>query len=403
MIHTVSAEKTRQLLTTIDALYDAVCNPENWETFLAASSHLFEAQGAQIGHHDLANHQLSFSRLHGYAWDQDHYRRYDELMPEDPRLAHFSSNPFVPIHCRMSVSDETLHASRIYQEVLAPGGVEYSLGVNLREEDQSLSYFLALRNRHQNRFGETECALLQELIPHLNRALWLKRDLATIDFERNIAADTLDVMAIGIIVVDRSSAIRFANHTAREILHDRDGIFREHDKIHVSSDPGNSLKSCIARVLHKAQIGAACGGEAIALNRPSDGEKLAVFVSSVLVDNQQPGWAQVAEPLALLVLRDPRRPVETENEVLCRVFGLTPTQSRLAGFMVQGLTVREAAGEAGITEASARQYLKIVFQKMNVTRQSEMMMKMLELPAPRKSALPSMADGVRINGKPEGY
>ncbi|AZV77712.1 helix-turn-helix transcriptional regulator [Parasedimentitalea marina] len=88
--------------------------------------------------------------------------------------------------------------------------------------------------------------------------------------------------------------------------------------------------------------------------------------------------------MALLVLRDPRRPVETQNEVLCRLFGLTPSQSRMAGFMVQGLSVREAAGQAGITEASARQYLRIVFQKMNVTRQSEMVLKALEIPAPRK-------------------
>ncbi len=390
MSHSVSSEKTRQLLNTIDSLYDAACKPENWDRFLAASSQLFDAQGTQIGHHDLVNHQLSFSRLHGYDWDEDHYRRYDELMHEDPRLPHFTNNPFVPIHCRMNVTDDALFASRVYQEVLAPGGVEYSLGVNLREEDQTLSYFLALRNRSQSRFGGAECGLLQELIPHLNRALWLKRDLTTIDFERNIASDTLDVMAIGLIVADQSSNIRFANRTAREILKENDGISGNHDRLHALSDPGDTLTSCISRVIHRAQTGAVCSGEVVAVSRPSGAEKLAVFVSSVLVDNLQSGWARVAEPLALLVLRDPRRPVETQNELLCRMFGLTPSQSRLAGFIIQGLSVREAAGQAGITEASARQYLKIVFQKMNVTRQSEMVLKTLELPAPRKAVFSSM-------------
>lgn len=389
----VSGEKTRQLLKAIDALYDAASNQENWDTFLATASKLFDSQGTQIGHHDLVNHRLSFSRLHGYYWDQDHYRLYDELMPEDPRLPHFSNNPFTPIHCRMSVTDEELHASRIYQEVLSPGGVEYSLGVNLREEGQTLSYFLALRNRQQGRFEESHCALLQELIPHLNRALWLGRDLTTIDLERNIASDTLDVMAIGIIVTDLSSNIRFTNRTAREILEESDGIFSAHNKVYASSDPDDDLKSCISRVILNAQTGNACSGETLAVSRPSGDEKLAVFVSSVLVDNLQSGWAKAAEPLALLVLRDPRRPVETQNEMLCRVFGLTPSQSRLAGLISQGFTVREASTEAGISEPSARQYLKVIYQKMNVSRQSEMILKIIELPTPRKPALSTITKG----------
>ena len=220
----MNSQRLRQVLKTVDSLYEAACDPGKWSAFLRSAAELFEAQGAQIGHHDLRNHTLSFSRLHGYEWSDSHYRRYDELMPTDPRLPYFAQNPFVPVHCRMHLSDEELHRTRVYQEILEPGGVEYSLGVNLVEDTRSLSYFLALRNKSQNQFDGSDCDLMSELIPHLNRAIILQRDIGTIDFERNVAANTLDNMAIGVIVVSSSSKIMFSNATAQEILQDLDGM-----------------------------------------------------------------------------------------------------------------------------------------------------------------------------------
>jgi hypothetical protein len=113
-----------RLLATIDRLYDAVADLEKWPAFLASATMLFSARGAQVGHTDLANSRLSFSIVHGYDWSPGHLLRYEELMSEDPRLPYFSANPFKPVHCRMSLSDEQLHASRVYQEVLSVGGVE---------------------------------------------------------------------------------------------------------------------------------------------------------------------------------------------------------------------------------------------------------------------------------------
>jgi DNA-binding CsgD family transcriptional regulator len=47
-----------------------------------------------------------------------------------------------------------------------------------------------------------------------------------------------------------------------------------------------------------------------------------------------------------------------------------------------GRSVREAGQEARISEDSARKYLKIVFEKMGVRRQGELVAKVLNLPMP---------------------
>jgi DNA-binding CsgD family transcriptional regulator len=51
---------------------------------------------------------------------------------------------------------------------------------------------------------------------------------------------------------------------------------------------------------------------------------------------------------------------------------LTPAQARLATLLFNGKTVKEAAHDLGITEGTARQYLKTVFQKTGAKRQIDL-------------------------------
>ncbi|MES0809935.1 hypothetical protein ABLO27_10665 [Roseibium sp. SCPC15] len=388
MVHNLSSEKLRQLLSSIDRLYEAACDPEKWPLFLAAASELFECQGCQIGHHDLSNHSLSFSRLHGYEWDEDHYRRYDELMPGDPRVPHFAANPFKAVHCRMHVSDEELHNSRVYQEVLSPGCVEYSLGVNLMEGKRSLSYFIALRNKSQKQFDENDCALLDELIPHLNRAILLQRDVGTIDFERNIAADTLDNLAIGLIIVDRFAQIRFTNATGQDVLDAKDGLAAAGGKLRAPGDQDGVLKQAINRAIHQAQTGSNVSGEAVSVPNREKSDPVSIFISPLFGQHLKSGWVHLREPLAILIVRELDKTNVTRQEVLGCMYGLTRSQARLANLIASGFSLQQAAEEAGITEASARQYLKTVFDKMDVSRQSELVTKALSLPVPIRAVHP---------------
>ena len=107
-----------------------------------------------------------------------------------------------------------------------------------------------------------------------------------------------------------------------------------------------------------------------------------IFVSPLMGEHLRSGWAKISEPLAILIIRDPARPIESRHELLCKVYGLTASQARLVNLIVGGLSLKKAAKDANITEASARQYLKIAFDKMNVSRQGEMVAKVMNLPLP---------------------
>jgi DNA-binding CsgD family transcriptional regulator/PAS domain-containing protein len=374
-----------QLLAVVDRLYDAVADLDKWPVFLESAASLFGARGAQVGHFDLVNSRLSFSIVHGYDWSAAHMQRYESLMSEDPRLPYFNANPFKPVHCRMSLTDEQLHASRVYKEVLSVGGVEYSLGVNLVEDNRSLTYFLVLRDRTQPPFGDEDCDLMGELIPHLNRALKLQRDLGLIEFGRSAAFDTLDSMALGIVIIDADARVKFCNEAAREITDANDGLRIVGQRLVVDGAEEDGVRARAQRLIRSALSGTPQPGDTFQVKRPSGGEAYSVLVSTLWGNQLRFGWSVLNEPLAIVYARDPERPEETRAEALQRLYGLTPSQARLAEFLATGSALADAAARMNITLASAREYLKLIFQKTGTTRQAQLVRKIMMIPPMPKS------------------
>lgn len=379
-----ASEGPHQLLRVLDHLYDSVGDLDRWPAFLASATAMFASRGAQVGHTDLANSRLSFSVVYGYDWNAAHLHRYERLMGEDPRIPLFSANPFKPIHCRMSLTDEQLHKSRVYQEVLSVGGVEYSLGVNFVEDTRTLTYFLVLRDRTQPPFTDADCDLMGALIPHLRRALKLQRDLGLVAIERSAALDALNDISVGIVVIDADATIRIANEAAHQIARSRDGVRFVAERLVIEGHGGDSMRTRARRLIDAARSGAPSPGEAFQVTRPSGAESYVGLVSCFGGAKARFGWGVYEEPLAIVYIRDPEQADETRAELLQRLYGLMPSQAQLADLLASGLSLTQAANRLNITPASARQYLKLIFQKTGARRQSELVRQVLLIPAPRR-------------------
>jgi DNA-binding CsgD family transcriptional regulator/PAS domain-containing protein len=301
-------------------------------------------------------------------------------MSEDPRIPYFSANPFKAVHCRMSLSDEQLHASRVYKEVLSIGGVEYSLGVNLVEDTRTLTYFLVMRDSSQPQFSDADCEQMAALIPHLGRALKLQRDLGLLAMERNAGFNALDTMAIGIIIIDADARIQFANDAARRIASAADGLRFAAERLVIDRGEGANIRARARRLIECTLSDSPTPGEAFQVPRPSGGEAYTALISTAGRNQQRFGWNQFDEPLAVVYVRDPDQPDETRAEILQRLYGLMPSQARLADLLATGVSLATAAKRLGVTPASARQYLKLIFQKTGTHRQVELVRKVLLVP-----------------------
>lgn len=362
----------------IDGLYDAATDASHWPAVLAEAASLLNAQGAEIGHMDARNSNLSFLISHGYVYTAERVQRYQELMPEDPRLPVFLGNPFRPIHCRMIVGDDELRATRVYREVLAPDGIEYTLGVSLIEDDETSSFFAALRGPDGPPFGDEECRLLEALVPHLRRALRIYRRFALLDLDRMAALEGLDQIAVGIVVARADGALICANRAAEDLLRSAKNLAVEDGRLQARTAAGDEqIRRALSRAVRPVTEKAV---HSVRISDQGCAEGLQMLVAKLPGRREPRSLALSPHDLVALVFEaDSFRHLQ-RWERLQHAFGLLASEAKLVELLVNGASLAEAAEQLSLKTGSARQYLKRVFQKIDVNRQSDLVRKVLSSP-----------------------
>jgi len=269
---------------------------------------------------------------------------------------------------------------RVYKEVLAAVGVEYSLGVNLADSTRSITYFMVLRDLTQPVFLDYDCKLMAALIPHLHRALKLQRELGMIEFGKSAVVDALDTMALGIVIVDAEMRVKFTNHAAKVIAACSDGLRINGDRLVVEGRHADGMVQKVRQLTRSGNSGIPKAGESLMIQRPSGKEPFAVIISTLSEHQNRFGWSTLSEPLVIIYLCNPDEPHESRMEILQRLYGLAPSHARLADQLATGCPLNEAASRLHITTASARQYLKVIFHKTGTHSQTQLVRKVLLLP-----------------------
>ncbi|MEN8161730.1 MAG: hypothetical protein ABFS41_16795, partial [Myxococcota bacterium] len=79
-------------------------------------------------------------------------------------------------------------------------------------------------------------------------------------------------------------------------------------------------------------------------------------------------------------IADPKQRSGDPVQVLRELFGLTESETRLAGLLTADCSLKEAAGLLGITETTARGVLKSIFAKTGTNRQADLLRVLLRGP-----------------------
>lgn len=369
-------QEFQNIESLVDAIYDAAGDAERWPHFLSGAARLLESESAQIGHIDLQDRSFSFLITYGTTFTEERIRQYQALMPEDPRLAYMTERPFLPAHCRMVLTDEELHSSRLYREVLAPDGIEYTLGVNLVEETKSTTFFTAHRGLHQPVFGTEECQLLGELVPHLRRALRLYHVFAAMDLQHTAARDALDQIPLGVFIVRPDGEFVFGNRMAGELLAAGADLRLLDGKLGAATpETTRVIRAALMNVMTEPEA----EPQALVLERPGQ-LPLRVLVSPIGGVPLGQTLVRQKGDLAAIYVNDPTRAHEAPWERLQHMFGLFPSEAKLVAEMVSGASVVDAGAKLGLTAGSSRQYLKNVLSKTGTHSQSELLLLVMKSP-----------------------
>jgi DNA-binding CsgD family transcriptional regulator len=233
-----------------------------------------------------------------------------------------------------------------------------------------LSVISILRAESAKPFGEKEHQQLSVLMGHLKCVLEIRRKLQGLQLLQAASTHALDQLPTGVILVDASQRVVFANKAAERALNSCTGLTVEAGRLAaIRASDTTELRSLIGAAVRTTTGEALHAGGVMNVSRPQSSRPLSILITPVPTNANDGNLAHVG---AAVLISDPDEPQVPDPTVLRAVFGLTGAECRLVIAISSGLSLDEGAALLEITKETARSYLKHAFAKTGTSRQSEL-------------------------------
>lgn len=166
----------------------------------------------------------------------------------------------------------------------------------------------------------------------------------------------LDLLPFGVVILSDGD-VQFCNRAAMQITAGSDGLVLRGQRVCATRAEDSARLSCAIGRAAKSGISGVLTIEA----------KRGVLQVAVLA-TQRAGYAAST---VVLVVADSARMI-VDEVVLRGLFGLTPTEAKVAAVAAAGRNVDEVASELGAGRDAVKYHLKNLFVKTGVERQSEL-------------------------------
>jgi len=188
-------------------------------------------------------------------------------------------------------------------------------------------------------------------------------------------AHILDLLPIGIAVLDPRARIRYSNRCLSGLLRSSNEIAINDGILSVRSSAHNRVFS---EALSQLASGSADGPIGFTIAR-SKLHPLSVVLTALRPGHPSPPVPSGKRIVALLC--DPDFPIQPPIPLLKQLFDFTPMEAAVASLMLQFRDTRTIAGELAISHETVRKHLKAMFAKTHCRNQAELLHVLLFNPA----------------------
>jgi DNA-binding CsgD family transcriptional regulator len=361
-------DSNRQLSELIGRLYNAAIDEALWSGISARIADAFESTSTVLKlHGDSGSVQLLDTTENLVVADRDqawadHWHRND-LWVE--RSVVFGMSRVVTSHDLVSPTE--VEQSGFYQEWLRRVDIHHMIGTVFPTEAGGIGVLGIHRPRAGGHYTDADRRKVALLVPHIQRAFRVKRRLTGVSLAQDAAFDALDRMNTGVILLDRSRRVVYANGLAETFLRDIPEIGVSNGRITVR-DPmiDGQLAALVCGALETANGQHGLPQTALAVPRgkaPPFTLVLAPFRPRWSCLNGQPA-------LALVFMRDPSR-IRIDPGQLRDLFDLTRAEAAIAIDLVRGMSLAEIATAHGVGGETVRSHMKKILAKTGTQRQAE--------------------------------
>jgi len=354
-----------QFNQTLDLIYDAAVEAEGWPDAVRAVVEATNGMAGSLVIIDAAKQNIPAS--FDFGWPEGFFADYAvNHAPTDPRMISFLRQPDLEIYTdALLVSEETKRSHYVYDMGRKVAGMHHSFGARLLAQDGFHSTLIMARSKSQGEADESDVACLKSLLPHLRRSLTMARRLG-----EKTSLDSLDALSSGIVILDQSGHTTFVNRAIVRMAAERDGILLgKNNLVLASRDEDAAFRKLVGTLCQKRFQASALSRAALSVNRPSGKRPYSIVATPLPV--AQAMFSGLSQSV-LVCVSDPAATGHLTESTLAALFGLSPAESRLTINLVKYGSLQGAAIASGVTEGSARQYIKRILSKTGTIGQVDL-------------------------------
>jgi len=182
------------------------------------------------------------------------------------------------------------------------------------------------------------------------------------------AEQVLDLVALGVVLLDGSGQLLYANSAACDLAAAGDCIrIQGEGVIPLDQVSGRAFRHASSETLEAARAGEdkVVG---IQLHRVTGEGTLTSLACALPAREDDPPDA----PALVLFLAAPERRSRAPETLLMDLFGLTPTEARVAGALANGARTVDVAEKLGVSQTTVAFHMRNLFQKTGTNRQADL-------------------------------
>lgn len=270
--------------------------------------------------------------------------------------------------------------SDIYENWMKPEGAYHIGRVQFLNNDSHKAAIAILREEEAGEWEEGDIRVINEIVPHLRRALDIHTEFTRLRLQQDAMMKGLDRLVIGLILYDRNARVVYINPTAKSIIKSHPALAPKDEGLLLNSVKDN--KNLHQTILDTASIEPEDSWKqsvAIGITHPDVVAPLPLLVTPMhahlLTSDLDYEGARVA-----VFLSDPnlQQPISVSN--LVSVYKLTPSEAQVAISIANGHSIDDIARTSHHSAHTIRSQLKSTFKKTGVSRQSELIKLLLTGP-----------------------
>lgn len=288
---------------------------------------------------------------------------------------------------------EQMQQAPIYRELNHPNQIDHFLISAVFDFNSPNGLPTALnfyRSDKEGAFTQDERERLSIILPHVSRAFGVMAKLREADYKVAASLAALDRLASGLLLIDASGVVAFANRSAQHMLENGDGLRLRKlantvglgDLIAEDAKSSKAISEAISATLNRDPYATPHFSNCVTVPRTS-GVASYTLQFSALGERSEFGAGSGAYA-GIVFIADGAQEVHVDPELLQSTYGLTPAEARVALVLLESSSAQEVADKLGTSPNTVNTQIKQIYAKLGVDTRTRFVKLLLGLATHRQ-------------------